>query len=243
MKLVELDVSAGVALAFEVIQARKRGLTLFTGPTGSGKSFAANLLLESMREKAEALPTSRSQRIEPRASASDVFDAGDLRDDASVQTACNLASRINVVGVLRSSESIFAIERLSDMGCQTNELAATDPIIVTQRLCGRLCIRCRRPRPCTSSEKQLLHTAGQLLWTASEFTYDKVGCDQCADGFLGSVALFEVVRVGVSGSTASERERWSSLLGEGILKVLGGSTTIAELERVIPGWALSNTAA
>jgi type II secretory ATPase GspE/PulE/Tfp pilus assembly ATPase PilB-like protein len=232
----ELEVGPSVAAAFEQVARRAYGLTLVCGPTGSGKTFTTRLLIESMARKAISDPASVPTDLEELC----VLDAGDIRDDDLAQLACRLARQLPVVAALRSGESVCALQRLLEMGVDSTTLAQSDPIVITQRLCRRLCPACRRPQACTPSELAFL-ARGQhaLLWLTQGKAFVSVGCEQCAGGFRGSVPVFDAFKAHLTEAGPREGERWCGMLNEAVIKVVAGLTTVAELERVMPGWALT----
>src|SRR5436190_8499910 len=154
MTMSDLEIAPGVAFSLVSAMARRYGLVLFCGPTGAGKSTTVAAVVERLRSGRRVLTV---RDLSPPVSASMdegcICDVGDIRDTDVAQTAAELAGRTTVVAVLRSGDSYAAVDRLIDMGVPRAVLKRASPVVVTQRLCRRLCGHCRRASP--ASEESL----------------------------------------------------------------------------------------
>ena len=116
--------------------------------------------------------------------------------------------------------------------------------IVSQRLCKKLCPKCRRPRKTTDYEKRVMKEA---LKMDIENIYEPVGCDECYKGYKGRIALQEVlvlnqeIRDAIVNNATKEELRvliyenghTLKLLDDGLIKVINGLTSFEEVLRVI----------
>jgi len=170
----------------------------------------------------------------------DVVMIGEIRDEETANTAIKAALTGHLVfSTAHTNTAAGVVTRLMDMGVEPFLVAATLRLSVAQRLVRKLCPYCRRPRPISQLESRLLGTPS----LEGETTFDPVGCVHCAGkGFSGRIGLFELFECPAdianliaegAGETrivdASRRLGRRTLLDDGILKVLDGTTTVAEI--------------
>ena len=102
---------------------------------------------------------------------------------------------------------------------------------------------CKTKRPCTYSEKVLFKKA---LGIDAEYTYEAKGCDKCHNGYTGRIALQEVlvindeIREAINNNVSRDELKKEvyqggvkTLLQDGLIKVLGGSTDIKEVLKLV----------
>jgi type II secretory ATPase GspE/PulE/Tfp pilus assembly ATPase PilB-like protein len=126
--------------------------------------------------------------------------------------------------------------------------------ILAQRLCKRICLACKEPyRPSHEEYDELVRTYGIQAWDQLGISYNDDfrlhrgrGCDLCnQSGFKGRVALHELFRNSEdiknmiqSRAKTSEMQRlaaksgMTTLLQDGIHKVLAGTTTFKQIRSV-----------
>ena len=116
--------------------------------------------------------------------------------------------------------------------------------IISQRLVKKLCPKCRSARPTTNYEKLLFE---KVLHQNIEQIYAPTGCSECIHGYLGRVALHEVLEMNqdikdaITNNIRKDQLRnlvynksdVTSLLRDGLEKVVQGLTSIEEILRVI----------
>ena len=235
MEHEELDLTPNVADVVLSIVRRTRGLTLFCGPTASGKSATAQAILRLIAPEREILPLDACRKTARPVDTWCVVDAGDIRLPDAAVVACEVALKTQVLGVLRSGESLGALHRLIDMGTDRALLRDVHPIVLTQRLCRRLCRSCRQPKRASQPQLAALDIGAQHLAITHSYVYDALGCERCESGYQGQVAIFEALEASVADDgTISANATWSTLPECGLLRVLCGATTLAELRRVLP---------
>ncbi|MFH1089114.1 MAG: GspE/PulE family protein [Candidatus Uhrbacteria bacterium] len=181
---------------------------------------------------------------------------GEIRDHETADIAVNSAMTGHLVlSTLHTNNAATTLPRLLDMGIEPFLIASTVNIAVAQRLVRKVCENCRASYIFSDEEKIIvealprLHNAlikrvGDDLSTLR--LYKGSGCKICGDtGFIGRVGVFEVLTLSSKIKAAilarassqeietlAEAEGMTTMLEDGIEKVLQGVTTIGELLRV-----------
>ena len=173
----------------------------------------------------------------------DILLVGEIRDAETAEMAFRAAlTGHQVYSTLHTPSAIGAIPRLRDIGIPPEVMAGNIIGVVAQRLVRRLCPSCRIPRTPGSDERRLL---GDL--DPGPLIYRPGGCPECSfQGYRGRLPLLEVLRfndeldeliaerAGLRAlRQALERQGFRSLADDGIGRVLDGSTSLAELARVV----------
>ncbi|WP_417068237.1 GspE/PulE family protein [Niveibacterium terrae] len=175
----------------------------------------------------------------------DVILVGEIRDTETAVMAFRAAmTGHQVYSTLHTNSALGVIPRLIDLGMQPDILAGNLIGMLGQRLVRRLCPDCRRPRAPEASELRLL---GLPREEAPAAIFDPVGCPHCAfQGFRGRTTITEIVRMDrdldervARHATPNELLRaardkgFRTLAEDGIRRVLDGTTSLAELARVV----------
>ncbi len=151
-----------------------------------------------------------------------------------------------VFSTLHTNDSASAITRLTDMGVKPFLVAASVQAVLAQRLLRVLCKDCRqRYEPTPTELRSIGIDPGRVGDTAF---YRAEGCAQCAhSGYRGRLGIYELLRMDNTLREMTFRGEpmvhlrdyaWTSggmstLLQDGVRKVMQGHTTIAELLRVV----------
>ncbi len=174
----------------------------------------------------------------------DVIMIGEIRDSETAGLAMRAALTGHLVlATLHTNDSVSVIDRLRDMEVDSFMIAAVLKSSIAQRLVRRLCPECRKKRKITFSEK--LHLKN--LCECPDTLYESDGCDLCdGTGYYGRILINEyfskdneIERLIASGSGRSEIKKYLKskhmvdLFGDGLQKVVLGSTTLTELEKVL----------
>jgi type II secretory ATPase GspE/PulE/Tfp pilus assembly ATPase PilB-like protein len=139
---------------------------------------------------------------------------------------------------------------LVDMGIEPFLLASTLEVIIAQRLVRQICATCRYSLPAKEAAAHL-QVAGfdyTAYFRPDDNVYAGKGCNVCSgSGYLGRTALFEFIEVTPemqelmlhSPSThqieqLARKQGSQPMFLDGIAKVKRGTTTIAEVLRVVP---------
>jgi type IV pilus assembly protein PilB len=178
--------------------------------------------------------------------APNIILVGEIRDlevaDVAIQAA--LTGHL-VFSTLHTNDAPGAITRLIDMGVKPFLVASSLQAVMAQRLIRVLCPKCKQPDH--EPEEMWL----RLLGIKQDDIKDKQlfkprGCDYCTGtGFRGRIGIFEMmemnneVRELAFERAATNKIRkaalaggMKSLLADGRLKVLNGTTTAEEIVKV-----------
>ncbi len=164
------------------------GIVLVTGPTGSGKTrtLASSLIkvndpgvnIISLENPVEIrVPGVTQVQINPDVGLTfanglrsvlrqdpDIVMVGEIRDQETAELAiqASLTGHL-VLSTLHTNSAAAAIPRLLDMGMEPYLLASTMRVLVAQRLPRKICTRCIKAVPATSSEvKELTELLGGI---------------------------------------------------------------------------------
>ena len=175
----------------------------------------------------------------------DIIMIGEIRDSETAKIAVRASITGHLVlSTIHTNNSLTTIERLTDMDVERYLLGSALEAIISQRLCKKLCPKGRSERETTPYEKRVFKEA---LGMDIEKIYKPVGCDSCYKGYKGRIALHEVlllnqdIRDAIVNNTPKEQIRnliyksgnTTSLLDDGLIKVINGLTSFEEVLRVI----------
>lgn len=215
--LDELGMDGGTLNRFREILAQPNGITLVTGPTGSGKTttlYSALSVLNNGERNVMTLEdpieygldgisqTQMHHKVGLTFAATlrailrhdpDVVMVGEIRDLETAKVAFEFASTGRpVLSTVHTNSAAGAIQRLRDMGIEPYVLAATLKAVIAQRLVRKLCEHCREPHT-TSTEE--LNMFGLSQVDAPQF-WRPVGCMACGNsGYNGRLGVYELISV------------------------------------------------
>ncbi|PWF47721.1 GspE/PulE family protein [Massilia glaciei] len=175
----------------------------------------------------------------------DIILVGEIRDRETAEMAFSAAmTGHQVYSTLHTNSAIGAVSRLQDIGILPDILAGNIIGVVAQRLVRRLCVHCKAGGLADADERRLLG----LSQAAHEVAVCRpVGCDRCAhQGYKGRLAIMELLRVTpeldeLIARRAPARELraaagaggFRALQDDGVRRVLEGTTSLAEVARVV----------
>ncbi|MCF1428700.1 MAG: type IV-A pilus assembly ATPase PilB [Shewanella sp.] len=175
----------------------------------------------------------------------DVVMVGEIRDLETAEIAIKAAQTGHLVlSTLHTNSAAETLTRLVNMGVPGYNIASSVNLIIAQRLARRLCPDCKEAEEVPEhSLKKLGFTDEQI---AQSFTvYKPVGCDHCAAGYKGRVGIYEVMRMSdeiariimeggnsLQMADVAKNQGMRDLRQSGLLKVIQGITSIAEINRV-----------
>ena len=244
------------------------GMILMCGPTGSGKTSTLYAMLQaidysmknviSIEDPIEHVMENISQmEVNTKADITfakllrnalrqnpDIICLGEIRDEETAQVSAHAAQTGHlIIATVHSNDNLGTIDRLVNLGIPLRSVAATLPLIVSQRLVRKLC-RCKKPVELSPELKEYFKS--QNLSTKN--VCGPVGCRECdGTGYSGRTALFDLMIMNNSlrsaleaeGATLSsikekiEAEHGSTILAyEGFKLVAAGVTSVDEVERV-----------
>lgn len=179
----------------------------------------------------------------------DIIMLGEIRDKETAGIAMQSALTGHLVfSTVHTNDAPSAYTRLLDLGVEEFLLNAALVSIVAQRLVRRLCPDCAKP----ADDAQALSERYQLAQYATELNNGKVdlhqavGCEHCNfSGYQGRLAIIEYLRCTDEikaipkdqnfiqlARRQNRKQGGRTLLEDGLLKALQGSTTIEEVLRV-----------
>ncbi len=200
---------------YDALLARRYGLLLHCGPTGSGKTTALYAAINQLAQKWRNIQTIEDP-VEGRLVGvnqaqvnadigltfasllraylrqdCDVILVGEIRDPETAQLAvqASLTGHL-VLGTLHCNDAAGAVSRLIDLGVPNFFIGAGLIGAVSQRLVRRLCEQCRvaiKPTP------EMQERFGLSL---QHVLYQSIGCAACANaGYRGRIGIQEVLSI------------------------------------------------
>jgi type II secretory ATPase GspE/PulE/Tfp pilus assembly ATPase PilB-like protein len=181
-----------------------------------------------------------------------IIMVGEIRDQETAEIAVNASLTGHLLlSTLHTNDAPSAIIRLIELGVEPYLIASTVNIIIGQRLVRKICNFCKKEKKLKENEinslKEVLpeRTASKLNYNLT--VYYGEGCKNCNNsGYLGRTGIYEVLSLNEeikdlilkrAGSyilkESAMRNGMTTMLEDGILKVVAGITTIEEILRVI----------
>lgn len=171
---------------------------------------------------------------------------GEIRDSETAKIAVRASITGHLVlSTIHTNNSLSTIERLLDMDVERYLLSSALEGIISQKLARRLCPHCRKLRPTTLFEKKVfknvLNKDVPEVWKAGK-------CEHCIGGYSGRIAVQEVLLIDeelrdIIGNENTKKEeireivygrnQTTTLLQDGLDKVLKGYTTFEEIYKLV----------
>lgn len=180
-----------------------------------------------------------------------VILVGEIRDSETAGIAVNAALTGHLVlSTLHTNDAAGALPRLTDMNVEPFLVASTVNCIVAQRLVRKICEMCKSSIDITSDELLLnlpAETIKKHFGVKKDIrVYKGKGCDVCHfTGYSGRLGIFEVLEVDINIKKLITQQNDSNvilqqaiadgmttMLDDGLMKVIRGDTTIEEVLRV-----------
>ncbi len=247
------------------------GIILITGATGSGKSTTVYTMLQTLNSKETNIITVEDpiemniegiNQVQVNSEIGlnfarvlrsilrqdpNIILIGEIRDTETAQIAVRASITGHLVfSTIHTNNSLSTIERLLDMNVERYLLSSALEGIVSQKLARRLCTKCKKLRPTTIYEKDLIYK--NLKINVDEI-YDvgETHCDECRNGYHGRIAIQEVlliddhIRDAINNPNLSRDElrklvytdNTITLLQDGLQKVVDGITSFSEIFKLI----------
>lgn len=191
------------------------GITIVTGPTGSGKSTTLYSVLNYIKDPKKNITTVEdpveyrlegASQIQIKSEINldfsvslrailrqdpDIIFIGEIRDKETVEIAikASLTGHL-VLSTFHTNDAPSALTRLVYMGIDRYLLASTLNLVIAQRLVRRICEHCKEP---VKLSEQVLKQLGIDAETAKQNTfYHGKGCGICNNtGYTGRIPIFE----------------------------------------------------
>ncbi len=244
------------------------GIVLVTGATGTGKSTTVYSILQKLNKENTNIISVEDpiemdiegvNQIQTNSEIGlnfatvlrsilrqdpNIIMIGEIRDTETAKIAVRASITGHLVlSTIHTNDSLNTIERLLDMDVERYLLASALTGIISQKLARKLCPHCRKLRPTSEYEKNIIKKVTGK--TVNEI-YTTVGCDECNNGYNGRIAIHEVLLIdqnikdAISSNIRKDKLRHLvynndviSLLQDGMNKVLEGLTTLEELLKII----------
>jgi type II secretory ATPase GspE/PulE/Tfp pilus assembly ATPase PilB-like protein len=185
----------------------------------------------------------------------DVIMVGEMRDKetADIGIEASLTGHL-VLSTLHTNSAVETVTRLLDMGCDSFSFADAMLGVLAQRLSRKICTDCKESYQPTPEEfEELRQSYGPERWDRHGYKHDGSfklhrgrGCDACnRSGYKGRIALHELLLgtdrmkrlVQTKARTEDmfalgQEEGMTTLVQDGIEKVLQGHTTFKEVKAV-----------
>ena len=180
-----------------------------------------------------------------------IIFVGEIRDSETAGIAVNAALTGHlVVSTLHTNDAATSLPRLVDMKIEPFLVASTANIIMAQRLIRKICDMCKTTLDIAYEDliKNLPEDTVKKHFGLNKKlrVYTGAGCKICHNtGYLGRVGIFEVLEVSKEIrklivekadsdliSQQARKEGMTTMLDDGLSKVIQGVTTIQEVLRV-----------
>jgi type II secretory ATPase GspE/PulE/Tfp pilus assembly ATPase PilB-like protein len=215
--LADLGMESVDRVAFEDIITKPQGMTLVTGPTGSGKTTTLYASLARVNYRTYNIITLEDPveyqlkginqvQVNPsidltfastlRASLRqdpDTILVGEIRDTETAHIAIRAAmTGHRVFSTIHANTAPDAVNTLINMNIRPFLITSSLLCILAQRLVRKLCSECREAY---EPEPEILEELG-VKKSAAGTMYRPVGCDDCnQSGYLGRTAVYELLRM------------------------------------------------
>ena len=180
----------------------------------------------------------------------DIVMIGEIRDRETAQIAIESALTGHMVlATIHTNDAPGALTRLTEMGVEPFLSASAVAGILAQRLARRLCTHCKEPIELSQAVLRDTMDVPALPRNLPDpvRVFRAVGCPRCQEtGYRGRLGVYEMLvmseameRLTVAGASAEDisrqarREGMRTLREDGLLKVLGGHTTVEEIARAV----------
>lgn len=182
----------------------------------------------------------------------DVILVGEIRDleTANIALQSSLTGHL-VLTTLHTNDAAGTIARLINLGAKPADIGPAINLAIAQRLVRKICKKCLKlEKPSVEKLKKIKNGLG--IRVGSKIKIPKaMGCQDCNyTGYRGRIGLFEAFLIDdkmekfilKSPSIAALREEaikrgggggMTTMMQDGLTKVLAGLTTLEEVERVI----------
>jgi len=188
----------------------------------------------------------------------DIVMVGEIRDleTAEISIQASLTGHL-VLSTLHTNDSSGVIPRLVDMGVKPYFLAPSINAIIGQRLVRKLCDKCKVEHKLDEEEESKVKKILAVISPKSGvdvptelpkiYKANEGGCEVCQGiGYKGRIGIYEIFTMSddIKKLTSEEAAAFQilqqaiengmlTMLQDGILKTLAGTTSLAEVYRVI----------
>lgn len=225
LSLSDLGLSEKDQAKVEAAYNKPHGMTLVTGPTGSGKTTTLYAILKILNRRDINIMTiedpveydfSGINQIQVNSESGltfakglrsivrqdpDIILVGEIRDNETADIAVNSAMTGHLVlSTLHTNDAATTFPRLLDMSIEPYLSASSINIVIAQRLVRSICVSCRASVEMTKSSisKQFSPELLTKIFGPQDTLrlYAGKGCPICHEtGYVGRVGVFEILIV------------------------------------------------
>ncbi|MBF0517204.1 MAG: Flp pilus assembly complex ATPase component TadA [Nitrospirae bacterium] len=185
----------------------------------------------------------------------DIIMLGEMRDPETAEIAISASITGHlVISTLHTTTAVSAITRLRGMNIKTHFIASSLNGVIAQRLVRKLCPKCKQAYRPSMDELITLGLSGEYIGGEVKF-YQPKGCDDCGGrGYRGRLGIYELLPASAkvrkliyegAGETdiyrAATEAGTTSIIEDGLKKVMNGITTLDEVLRVTSNTSSTET--
>lgn len=252
--------------------SKKNSLTVVAAPTGAGKTTTLYSLIDYLNSpdinvttiedpveiRIEGLNQIEVDEKEGFSEAlrtvlrqdPDIILVGEIRDLETAEIAIQAGQTGHyVLATIHTIDSVEVITRLRKVGISNYDISSTLATTMSQRLIRKLCPHCKKERPFTEEEKNIMNKVASKFGEELDFeeknTYEAIGCPKCNNsGYFERIGIFEVLNITdeikeliMEGKSSIEIRKvalqgdYKPLIFDGLKKVIDGYTDLDELNR------------
>ncbi len=185
----------------------------------------------------------------------DVIMVGEIRDSETADIAINSALTGHLVfSTLHTNNAAGTFPRLIDLDVNPKILSSAIILAMAQRLVRKLCPDCKKQITLAGADKDTIQKIvndiedkDYLSGLNTETVWEAVGCEKCNMlGYKGRIGVHEAIimnekiELAIKDNpsergikTAAKTQKLLTLVQDGVVKVLSGTTTLDELKRVV----------
>lgn len=250
---------------------KPNGIILITGPTSAGKTTTLYAILNRVNRPGVKILTvedpieyrlpgitqtqvneeeyytfSNALRSFLRQNPN-IMMIGEIRDQETADIAIRAALTGHLVlSTLHTNNALESIQRLSNIGLETRDIASALNMVIAQRLVRYLCPECKQEYKPTNEELKFVKIALGDKAPSPITLYKPRGCPNCGPtGFKGQIGIFEIFindpdiqdlitkKASMQEIEAMVKNKgMMTIKQDGVLRALEGVTTLDEVRRV-----------
>ncbi len=249
---------------------KRNSVTIIAAPTGEGKTTTLYSVIDLLNKESINITTIEDPveiripglnqiEIDPKTTFAEslrtvlrqdpnIILVGEIRDQETAEIAMQAGQTGHyVLTTIHTINAVEIISRLRKLNISNYDIGSTLATAISQRLVRKLCPKCKRERPFSDEEKEIISKIGNKYNVNfdldNKVTYDAVGCSYCNDsGYFDRIGIFETLIITEeikdlivsNASTIQIRDKaleqgYKPLVVNGIDKVVNGITTLEEL--------------
>lgn len=184
----------------------------------------------------------------------DIMMIGEIRDEETANIAVQAAlTGHSILSTLHTNDAVGSVQRLLNMGLRADDLSTAANAFMAQRLVRKLC-DCKQSVTMSEEQKARVQKVVESISSKAgveipqtEMIYEAKGCPKCNGmGYKGRTTVSEVFvmdreikdLIAQGALTSQLRDKaiengMITMAQDGILKVLEGTTTFEEVDRVV----------